>query len=103
MSVYNPLLFLPAIYFIDESPSLIELINHSSLNAQYYNFNIFAMSGSSALFLQIFFWGGAVFYFFSLPFIMPYNYFLISIHKRNCCKQTFSNRVLRSWERGSIL
>ena len=64
MSVYNPLLFLPAIYFIDESPSLIELINHSSLNAQYYNFNIFAMSGSSALFLQIFFGGGPCFIFF---------------------------------------
>ena len=67
MSVYNPLLFLPAIYFIDESPSLIELINHSSLNAQYYNFNIFAMSGSSALFLQIiFFWGGGQCFIFFL-------------------------------------
>ena len=73
MSVYNPLLFLPAIYFIDESPSLIELINHSSLNAQYYNFNIFAMSGSSALFLQIIFFGGGgsvLFFFFAFHYAL---------------------------------
>lgn len=61
MSVYNPLLLLHTIY-LSIKPSLIDLINNSTLNAQYYNFSIFAMFGSSAV-SSDFFGGGAVFYF----------------------------------------
>lgn len=64
------------------------------------------MFGSSAV-SSDFLVGGAVFYFFFAFHIMPYNYFLISIHdlpgKRNCCKHTFSNGVLRLGEGKHII
>ena len=102
--------FAPACYLlIHQSPSLIDLINNSTLNAQYYNFSIFAMFGSSAVSSDFFLVGGQcfIFFFICLSLCLISIYFLISIHdlpgKRNCCKHTFSNGVLRSWERGSIL
>lgn len=96
LSAHIALLFLPAVYFSQQSP---QQSNHNCLNFQPDNYSIYAVSGFGACFIS------PLCVFCLLVWLVIF--FLISGHdilgKRNCCNQAFSNVVLDVGWKVSIL